>query len=246
MSKQLPILVFTMAGKYQRFRLFGNKIPKYLLPLGTETILSVILGEYISAINSKNIYMIANKNDQIFYPIVKSILANYNISTTSIMYIDDTQTQLDTALHIRDLLPTEQFSIPISFVNIDTVIRSRNSFFDSLASCTPGHSLLDTFPARNPAYSYARINNDNTLADISDSHTISDTACSGLYGFSSLNHLINLATSPSLDSATMNFTSIYKKILSRGEKVYCFHNSLPNETIVLGTPEEYIINIHRF
>ena len=195
---------------------------------------------------SKNIFLLANKNDQIFYPIVKSILANYNISTSSIIYIDDTLSQLDTALQVRDLLSPFQFSIPISFTNIDTVIRNRNNFFSALVSCTSGQSVLDTFPARNPAYSYARINTDNTLADIADFHRISDTACSGLYGFASLNDLLDLTNSPPHESSTMNFTSIYKKMLSLGDKVYCCHNSQPNETIVLGTPEEYIINIHRF
>ena len=33
-------LVLTMAGKYSRFKLFGSKVPKYLLPLATKTVLS--------------------------------------------------------------------------------------------------------------------------------------------------------------------------------------------------------------
>lgn len=36
-------IIFTMAGKYTRFRLFGAKVPKYLLPLGPGTILSKII-----------------------------------------------------------------------------------------------------------------------------------------------------------------------------------------------------------
>ena len=38
-------LVLTMAGKYQRFRLFGNKVPKYLMPLGKHTILWHVIYE---------------------------------------------------------------------------------------------------------------------------------------------------------------------------------------------------------
>ena len=217
-----------------------------MLPLGTETILSVILSEYIPLCSPKSFYLIANKNDQIFYPIVKSILSNYNISSKSLIYIDDTLTQLETALQVKDLLLPSQLSNPISFTNIDTVIRKRNSFFSSLVNCTPSQAVLDTFTARNPTYSYARISNDNTLTDISDYHAISDSACSGLYGFSSLNHLLALVNSPPHESSPMNFTAIYKKMLSLGDKVHCCHNPLPNETIVLGTPEEYITNIHRF
>ena len=54
-------LVLTMAGKYQRFRLFGNKVPKYLMPLGKYTILWHVIYELVHSAPNAQLYFIANK-----------------------------------------------------------------------------------------------------------------------------------------------------------------------------------------
>jgi len=100
-------LVLTMAGKYTRFKLFGNKVPKYLLPLGAETILSIIIDQFMRSIPKAQVYLIANRHDQIFFPIVRSIMDKHDIDTSNIIYIDDTSSQLETALHVSELLPLE-------------------------------------------------------------------------------------------------------------------------------------------
>ena len=45
-------LVFTMAGKYSRFKLFGSKVPKYLLPLSNGTVLFKIIELYKHSLNT--------------------------------------------------------------------------------------------------------------------------------------------------------------------------------------------------
>ena len=47
-------LVLTMAGQYSRFKLFGSKVPKYLLPLGTETILAEVIRRFASEASDLN------------------------------------------------------------------------------------------------------------------------------------------------------------------------------------------------
>ena len=69
-------IVFTMAGNYTRFKPFGARVPKYLLPIGDSTILSNIINEIKVCHAAKDMIFIANRNDQLFYPILKSILIN--------------------------------------------------------------------------------------------------------------------------------------------------------------------------
>jgi CTP:molybdopterin cytidylyltransferase MocA len=61
-------IILTMAGKYSRFRLFGSKIPKYLLPLGRGTMLSEVIRHLKQSARESKIYLITNRNDQMFFP----------------------------------------------------------------------------------------------------------------------------------------------------------------------------------
>ena len=55
-------ILFTMAGKYERFKLFGNKIPKYLVPLGKNTVLWHVINS-LPRKDSINVFFIANNNE---------------------------------------------------------------------------------------------------------------------------------------------------------------------------------------
>lgn len=92
-----------MAGKYNRFRLFGSKVPKYLLPLASKTVLSKIISAMADSSTSTRMFFIGNRDDQLFYPIVRSTLDTFNIPKTSLMYIDNTSSQLETALYATEL-----------------------------------------------------------------------------------------------------------------------------------------------
>ena len=147
-------IVFTMAGKYTRFRLFGAKVPKYLLPLGTGTILSKIIEETKKSSKSANLYFIANRDDQLFYPILQSVLKQYEIPIKNIIYIDDTLSQLETAIFATELIDKTRHIKPICFVNIDTIITNRTLFFEKLKICKENTGLIDTFNGRSSKYSF--------------------------------------------------------------------------------------------
>ena len=239
-------LVLTMAGKYNRFRLFGNKIPKYLLPLGAETMLAEVIKQFLRSATVSKIYLIANRHDQIFFPIVRSIMSKYNINNKHLIYIDDTSSQLETALTASELLPTDQLNSPIAFANIDTVLFERAVFFEFIEKSGAEIGLLDTFHGESKQYSYARIETDSKVVDVVDKNVISHNACSGLYGFGSYSAMANVATKLLRENGIANFTDLYKKYISAGNNVYAHCAADLSHTIVLGTPDEYLINIHRF
>ena len=239
-------LVMTMAGKYSRFKLFGSRVPKYLLPLGAETMLAEVLKQFKKAAVNYKIYLIANRNDQIFFPIVRSIMERYAISDDSLIYIDETSSQLETALNVSDLLSSDEVQFPIAFANIDTILFSRGTFFEMLTECSAEGGLIDTFKGENKQYSYVRIGDDKKIIDIEDKQVISNNACSGLYGFGSYSLMSKVASELLRENGEANFTDLYKKYIAMGKEIYAHEASNQNQTIVLGTPEEYLINIHRF
>ena len=239
-------IVLTMAGKYSRFKLFGNNIPKYLLPLGTETILAEVIKQLRISVPNCEIYLIANKNDQIFFPIVRSIMGKNSINIKSLIYIDDTSSQLETALSASDVLPNDQLNLPVAFANIDTILFNRAGFFQCLGKCSVDQAVLDTFNAVNKNYSYARIGDDGKIIDVVDKSLISNYACSGLYGFGSYTSMTKIAEEILQENGESNFTDIYRKYIDEKRCIHAYFAENMKDTIVLGTPEEYVINIHRF
>ena len=239
-------LILTMAGKYSRFRLFGSKIPKYLLPLASETILSEVIKQLKYSAPASSIFLIANRHDQIFFPIVRSIIEKYEISSKSLFYIDDTASQLETALATSDLLSSDQLNCPVAFANIDTIVKQRRSFFEALEKCRINEGILDTFEASNKQYSYVRTNDFGKVLDIVDYNVISEQACSGLYGFGSFSFMASQALQILRKNSKAGFTSLYKAYISSSLSVNANHSAISQDTIVMGTPEEYVINIHRF
>ena len=239
-------IVFTMAGKYTRFRLFGAKVPKYLLPLGSGTILSKIIEETKKSSKSANLYFIANRDDQLFYPILQSVLKQYEIPIKNIIYIDDTLSQLETAMFATELIDKTRYIKPICFVNIDTIITNRTLFFEKLKVCKKNTGLIDTFNGRSSKYSFVHTTQNDDVIEVVDNNVISKIACSGLYGFGSFSEM-KQATSKLLgDKGTANFTDLYNYYIESKYSVVQVHSPNLNNTIVLGTPEEYLTSIHKF
>ena len=239
-------IVFTMAGKYNRFRLFGNKVPKYLLPLGSGTVLSNVIEVMKYNADNANFYFVANRDDQLFHPILKSILKRFKIPLSSLLYIDDTASQLQSAMMAMELLSEEEKDSPICFANIDTIVKNRKIFFQKLAECKENESLLDTFHGNSPSYSYIRTNDHHGVSHVLDKKVVSSFACSGLYGFGSYRKMADKAKDVLKINSAANFTELYNTFIEKSQRVDFLNSDDPNDTIVLGVPEEYLINIHRF
>lgn len=241
-------VVFTMAGKYERFRLFGNKVPKYLMPLGNSTILWHILSELRSASPSARIYFVANKEDRDFFPILKSILRDFSIDQKHLVFIDDTRSQLETALAINERFKESFFnnSEPLVFGNIDTILKSRCDFFNHMSELEKNESLIDSFNGSSHEYSYVKVAEGNIAEVVTDRVRISDRACSGLYGFGSANLFLAEAKEVLSENTNANFTDLYSNLINKGYTNFVSHSPDIRDTIVLGTPEEYIVNLHKF
>ena len=226
-------LILTMAGKYKRFREEGYRIPKYLLPWGKRSILGTILMQMNKNNTFDNIYLVANKKDEDYATHIENIIDGEDIPLQNLFFIDDTETQTETA-HVS--LKKIQTTDHIAFHNIDTILYNRNfSSVDQLLNKCDG--VIDVFKSSNHKYSYVLTKN-NVVTLIKEKMVISDKATSGFYAFSSPHifqkyykdqeYISDLYLDMILDECTIRTTDLHSE----------------KDTIVLGTPEEYMSNSH--
>ena len=226
-------LILTMAGKFSRFRNEGYKLPKYLLPWGNRTILSEILNEFLQSKTIENVFLIVNKADSDFFNHIKKIMKHYNINSDNLIILSDTTGQAQSAfLGITEIEKFHKLKGNIIFHNIDTILYNRDlkSVKDTL-KIYDGH--IDVFNSNNHDYSYVLVKN-NIVEVISEKVLISNLATSGLYAFSSSKLFMDHYKDE------IYISEIYKKLIEEKFKICVGKTYNEKETIVLGTPEEYI------
>jgi NDP-sugar pyrophosphorylase family protein len=229
-------LILTMAGHYKRFLQEGYKIPKYLLPWGGKTVLSAILAELNKDQIFKNIFLVANNRDEAYLPHVRAVMRDEGILSSNLIVTGDTSGQVETAMigvRVLESIIGEDSS-PIFFHNIDTILLSRdlNVARDALYTKT---GFIDVFNANNKNYSYVLAGPAGEVTDIAEKIVISNLATSGLYGFNNI-ETINKYFSPQ----DLFISSIYKKMIDDGCEVAVSNEHQESDTIVLGTPFEYM------
>lgn len=219
-------LILTMAGKYSRFKNDGYRVPKFLLPWGSKTILSEIL--YQMSPHFENIFLIANENDSDYLVHVKHIMNSYNIGENNLFTIQDTESQSETLLcgikNFSNILG------PIIVHNIDTILYERDYYLIQNELLTKD-GFIDIFDSNNPNYSYV-VENENKVISISEKTLISNNASSGMYGFSSIDLIKKYYVNGYI-------SEIYQKMLNDDLEISVGKKYTTDNTVVLGTPKEY-------
>lgn len=232
-------LIMTMAGRYMRFINEGYKIPKYLLPWGERSILYGIINELIKNGNFENVYLVANKRDEVYMPHVRKIMQSLNIPSDNLFLISDTSGQVETALKGIENISQYGSSIrgPVVFHNIDTILYNRDfGMLKDVLSEASGY--IDIFRSSHHNYSYVFVDN-GVVQTIAEKIVISDQATSGLYAFASADVFLSFC-----GETDRYISDVYQKMIDKGEVVKVSNLYTENETIVLGTPSEYLAAGH--
>ena len=228
-----------MAGLNTRFHDVGFDIPKYLLPWKNETIIYEILKQLGTF---DEVLLLANKRDSYFMPDLVKTIEPLGLTKNNIHYIGDTNGQAHTAYIGASLLKDK---LKTFFVhNADTLLIGRD--FKSIEA-TMSDAYVDVFIANNPKYSYVR-SKDGLVTEIAEKSSISPFASSGLYGFYNAQLYEKM-----YESLSVNFTGKEMYIadvldyMIKNNNLFVGLNELNNsyETIVLGTPQEYGLEIAR-
>lgn len=232
-------LILTMAGKYQRFKDKGYKIPKYLLPWGNKCILSEIISQFRMHFN--NIYLVANKADNIYLNHVNAILNYYSIPEKNLFIIDDTSGQAETAnIYLNLIEQRKPITEPVVFHNIDTILYDRD--YKKIESILDKNSgFIDVFQVNDNKYSFVLVNQRNNVKDIKEKQMISSLASSGFYGFKTVEKFREY-----YDKNHKFISEIYDKMINNGEIIKIDKINDEENTVVLGTPSEYIAKTNNF
>ena len=228
-----------MAGLNTRFHDVGFDIPKYLLPWREETIIYEILKQLGTF---DEVLLLANKRDVYFMPDLIKTIEPLGLGKNNIHYIGDTNGQAHTAYIGASLLKNK---LQTFFVhNADTLLIGRD--FKSIES-TMSDAYVDVFIANNPKYSYVR-SKDGLVTEIAEKSSISPFASSGLYGFynAQLYEKMYEALSENFTGKEMYIANVLDYMI-KNNNLFVALNELNNsyETIVLGTPQEYGLEVAR-
>ncbi len=230
-------LILTMAGKAKRFADEGYKTPKYLLPWGSRTILSTILTELTKGGSFSEVFLVANHRDESFMPHVRAIMKDHAINKANLTLVNDTRGQAETALLGLEALEKsgKAGSAPVVFHNVDTILYGRDLKQVSQA-LQQADGYIDVFGSNNRAYSYVLVEDKNRVREIAEKIVVSNLATSGFYGFKSVETFKR-----NCDREKDTFiSSVYKKIIAGGGAVVVGEKHKETDTVVLGTPTEYI------
>ena len=235
----MAALVICMAGLNTRFHDVGFDIPKYLLPWREETIIYEILKQLGTF---DEVLLLANKRDVYFMPDLIKTIEPLGLGKNNIQYIGDTNGQAHTAYIGASLLKNK---LQTFFVhNADTLLIGRD--FKSIES-TMSDAYVDVFIANNPKYSYVR-SKDGVVTEIVEKSAISPFASSGLYGFynAQLYEKMYEALSENFTGKEMYIANVLDYMI-KNNNLFVGLNELNNsyETIVLGTPQEYGLEVAR-
>lgn len=231
------ILVLTMAGRYQRFTDEGYKTPKYLLPWGDRTVLSVILSELWAGGVFTDVLLVANYRDEAYMPHVRAVMRRHGIDTANLVLTHDTSGQAETAMigiaAIQRL--GNSADLPVVFHNIDTVLLGRNyQVLQQALGQADGY--IDVFRSSNRAYSYVLLDDQRRVQEIAEKIVVSELATSGLYGFRNCQTFLSYYKA----GQDLYISSIYKRMISAGCTLLAGEVHHESDTIVLGTPAEYM------
>jgi dTDP-glucose pyrophosphorylase len=231
------ILVLTMAGRYQRFANEGFKVPKYLLPWGDRTVLSVILAELLAGGTFSQVLLVANHRDEAYMPHVRAVMKRHGIPANHLLMTHDTSGQAETAMIGAEACARvlQQPGAPLVFHNIDTVLFKRN-FSEMQQALASADGYIDVFRSSNRNYSYVLIDADRRVTEIAEKIVVSDLATSGLYGFAS-SVVFKEFYRPGED---LYVSAIYKRMITQGRRLLVGQVHHESDTVVLGTPDEYM------
>ena len=131
----------------------------------------------------------------------------------------------------------------IAITNIDTIIKNRDFKFYK-KQMKENDCLVDIFKASNRAYSYVIFDKNNKVKNIKEKIVISDNASSGLYIYKN-SHILSEQLDISMKERDEYFSQMINRMISDNLKIKCNKINKNEETLVLGTPEQYLSEIQK-
>ena len=227
------IIILPIGGIGQRFKENGYEKPKALINIYGKPIISYLLDN----LNTDNI-------DYIFIPYNKEyknyrfedlLIKNYPKINFRFFCLENNTRGAAETINIGINNINEERDIPVLCLDSD------NFYTCDIISQWNGENCVFSFEDKNenPIYSYVKMNENNEIIDIKEKEKISSNACTGAYGFNSMNNLKKYTSKIIEGNITQKsefYTSgVIKEMISEGE-IFKNQSILHSNFICLGTP----------
>ena len=161
---------------------------------------------------------------------------------SNILYIGDTKGQAHTAAIGIEQLNNKY--LPTFVHNADTIIKGRRIDFIADDLTAKHDAYIDVFVGNSPKYSYVRAY-ENTVIEIVEKKQISPYASSGFYGFLTGHLYLEYYNKLAEKDGELYIADVIQSMIQSNKQVFMNPLGSNQETIVLGSPQEYGIEIAR-
>lgn len=233
-----PVIVIPMAGASSRFFNAGYALPKYMLPLGNETLFDKAIKSFEKYFTTGTFIFVIRLDDSNSYKFVDEHTKKLGILDCRIFSLDNiTKGQAETVLAGLETLSIDELNRPLYIFNIDTIRKNLvipendyDAYFDVFYDNDPDESK----------WSFCELDDTSTyIIRTAEKKKISNLCSTGLYIFRTCNLFSFVYFSALREDKTYNYyiAPIYNYLLNK-EKVlplYC----LPEDVEFSGVPDEY-------
>lgn len=226
-------LIIPMAGRGSRFVNSGTTLPKPLIPIKGKPMLFWALQSLKDFSFSQIIFIVLTDHEKKFK--VSEELKRHVRSPFKIIFINEvTDGQLSTTLAAKKYIDTDEDILIVpsdTFVKSDLMEDIKNKFDDT-------QGIISVANVPGDSWSFARIDGNRRVVEVSEKVRISEFASTGLYYFSNGHHFVQLANMVISNCEKVQeeyyVSSVYKKYIEFGCRIDV---SLADEMWDMGTPK---------
>lgn len=179
----MAIIIIPMAGASSRFYNAGYTVPKYMLPLGNETVFDKSVKSFEKMFWYDKFIFIVRKDDEGAFDFVNDHARALGILNFRVVEIDKiTKGQAETVMEGLYSLDQDELNEPIYIFNIDTIRKRLFVFYNNY------DALFDAFDdpdADENKWSFCLVDRAGYIRDTAEKQKISCHCSTGLYIFKS-------------------------------------------------------------
>jgi capsule biosynthesis phosphatase len=227
------IIIIPIGGIGKRFKDNGYKNPKALINLYGKPIITYLL-DNLNTNNIEYVFVPYNKEYRKFR-FEDYLTKNYPKINFKFYCLENNTRGAAETINIGINHLNETKDIPVLCLDSD------NFYLCDIISQWNGKNCIFSFEDfnNNPIYSYVKTNNNNEVIDIKEKEKISNYACTGAYGFSSINELKKYTKKIINENITQKSEFYTSGVIK--EMINSRHNFkniviLTNNFVCLGTP----------
>jgi NDP-sugar pyrophosphorylase family protein len=229
------MIVIPMAGLSNRFFAAGYDIPKYMLPIGGETVFAKSVRSFEKYFDTDEFLFILRDTHQSI-PFVQGEIAKLGLRRAHLHVLANATGGQAETVHLAIAKRTDSF--PLFIFNIDT-FRHNYEKPSFLNDCD---GYLEVFRGEGEHWSFVEPADEINVARTTEKERISNLCSDGLYYFKNsqqFNEIFLQAKSANKTSKGEYYIApLYNALLSQGEKI--FYQLIEHKDIEFcGTPEEY-------